>query len=906
MTQVDVPRSTRTHVLLFLLVLSFFFVSGACGLLYQVVWTRKLVLLLGTTSHAVSTVLSIFFLGLGVGSIWGGRLADRTTRPLRAYGIFECIIGLWALGFIVAVTYGEDAVVVLLKQFHLSRGTGTLFRGLLALLLLFVPVSLMGATLPLLARFVSREAKVRGMRIGALYTLNTLGAVAGCFVAGFFLIPRFGYTQTTLLGAAANVAVGLVAWGLSRHRETGAVVERGAEVPPPSEVDAQATMLGLVIAAFFLSGFCSLGLEVLWTRLLAIIFLGTTYAYTTMLTTLLLGIALGSAVASAFVDRLGRPALWLGAVLALTGVGCVYMLGTLAAMPEAVMALQLDSGGDWGAVIRGKVWLSFKALFLPTFFLGMTFPLVVKAVSNTRATLGRDVGRLYFANTVGGVLGSLVGGFLFIPLIGTHWGIVVFALLVTLAGAALIVASPQTSFLFKGLSCATVALLLAGSFWRAPVDVNQSLNAGYIPESHRVIHYKEGVEGTVAVSEPRDERDGTDRVLWINRVQATTSIEKGVKMNRLQGVLPLLFDRQPTDVLFMCFGSGITCGTLALSDFARIDAVDISPEVLEAAPFFEVDNLGVIDRPEVTFHVDDGRNFLLTSERRYDVITFEPMPLAMSGVSTFYTQEYYKLCLEHLKPGGMVSQWIPLHGLTPEIVKSLAYTFTTVFPNYTAWFINADLFLIGSNAPLKLDVVALQARLATPALEKALKDVGFADIPSILGCYLMDEAGLDAYTAGGTVMRDDLPWAEFEAPKLINVRTQHKSMALLEQHMSSPVSLFLPGATPGFLTDVERRHRARTHDMKGLQAYYGGMNIGNKAIDLFVESLEIDPEDKNAQYYLRQIARMQGEVFIRWGDFDKVQALLDKLLPYMPDAPELLEVQAALKAALAEEGAKPE
>ncbi len=901
MTESTAPRLARAHLLLFFLVLLFFFISGACGLLYQVVWTRKLVLLFGTTSHAVSTVLSIFFLGLGVGSVWGGRLADRSARPLYLYGIFEIIIGIWALAFLFAITYGEGVVVSLLRHFHLSPAAGTLFRGVLALVLLFVPVSLMGATLPLLARFVSREVQVRGMRIGALYTLNTLGAVAGCFLAGFFLIPALGYTHTTLWGAAANVLVGMAAWLISRRRETNDTPVESAPITQETAPPSWDRTRSLVIAAFFVSGFCSLGLEVLWTRLLSIIFLGTTYAYTSMLTTLLLGIALGSAAASLLVDRLQRPALWLGAVLALTGVGCVYMLGTLSHMPTAIQELHIEAGGDWSAIIQGKFWLAFRALFLPTFLLGMTFPLVVKAISSTRNTLGRDVGRLYSANTVGGVIGSLAGGFLFIPLFGTHWGIIVFALLLTLAGISLVLVHKDTSLPFKGVSMVLVILCLGLSFWRAPEDVNQSLNAGYIPDDHHVLHYKEGVEATVAVSEPRSEAAGTNRVLWINRVQATTSIEKGVKMNRLQGVLPLLFDRQPTDVLFMCFGSGITCGTLALSDFERIDAVDISPEVLEAAPYFEVDNLGVIDRPEVTFHVDDGRNFLLTSDHEYDIITFEPMPLAMAGVSTFYTQEYYQHCLDHLKPGGMVSQWIPLHSLNPEIVKSLTATFTSVFPHYTGWFINADLFLIGSNEPLRLDAAALQERLTKPDLKKALSDVGFTDIPSILGCYLMAEEGLDAYAEGGTIMHDDLPWAEFEAPKLVYSRTQHESMKALEQHMSSPLPLFLPDADPDFLAAVDKRHRARTHDMKGLQAYYGGMAIGDEATNLFLESLQIDPDDKNAQYYLRQIARMQGTAFIRWNEYDKVERILERLLPYMPNAPELKEIAEELAKAKAED-----
>ena len=222
-TEVQNRRVLRS-LLAFAAVLLFFFVSGACGLLYQVVWTRKLVLLFGTTSYAVSTVLSIFFLGLGLGSLWGGRLADRHKNPLLLYGLFELIVGAWALLFILTINYGEGGVVFLLKAFDFSRTVGIVLRGLLATAFLFVPVLLMGATLPLLAKYVNRQAQVQGLRIGALYTLNTFGAVAGCFTTGFFLLANFGYTQTTLIGAAANGVIGALAVILA---QTHAACRRG-------------------------------------------------------------------------------------------------------------------------------------------------------------------------------------------------------------------------------------------------------------------------------------------------------------------------------------------------------------------------------------------------------------------------------------------------------------------------------------------------------------------------------------------------------------------------------------------------------------------------------------------------------------------------------------------------------
>ncbi len=900
---------TRFHAL-FVAVLLFFFVSGACGLLYQVVWTRKLVLLFGTTSYAVSTVLSIFFLGLGAGSLWGGRLADRTTNPLRLYGFFEIIIGLWALFFVFAVNYGDGVVVFLLKAFDFSRATGITLRALLALVLLLVPVSLMGATLPLLARFVAHSSERLGQRVGGLYAMNTLGAVAGCFFTGFFLIPASGYTQTTLLGMTANVVIGLLAILLSRGADAEFAVTKPDGGMPVSRGGSafHRGNCGLV-AAFAMSGFVMLAMEVLWTRLLAIVFLGTTYAYTTMLTTLLIGIALGSAVASFLADRVRNPDFLFGGVLVAAGASCLLTLGGIADLPEKVQLLHRNTGNDWGALVRGKFLYSFGILFLPTFFSGMTFPLVVRAVSLGGERLGRDVGVLYCANTFGGVLGAAAGGFLLLPLLGAHNAIVLLSALLGLAGLAVLrlpfparsqgplkrfkkMSENEESDYVAGIATRLALLaipmaLMALATWRLPEDVSQSLNAGYVPADHRVLHYREGVEGTVAVTEPAGETGGTNRVLWINRVQATTSIEKGVKMNRLQGVLPLLFDRDPQRVLFMCFGSGITCGTLALTEFERIDAVEISPDVLEAAPLFAADNLGVLDRPNVVFHVDDGRNYLLTTDNRYDLITFEPMPLALAGVSTFYTREYYDLCLSRLAPGGMVSQWVPLHSLNPEVVRSLVRTFTSAFPEYCAWFINADLFLIGSNEPLRIDIQRAERRLSTPKLRHALDAVGLRDTMEVLACFLMDKAGLDAYAEAGEIMSDDRPWAEFMAPKLVYERKVPEAIAELESHVTSPVGLLAPGADAEAVAALERRHRARVHDLEALKRYYSGMAIGPDVPGGFLESLRIDPKDYNAQYYLKQVMLTQGEQLIRWEEFDKAETGLAEALTFLPGDPEL-------------------
>lgn len=248
----SIVKNSGAHFFMFAAALLLFLLSGYCGLVYQVVWTRKLALILGTTSYAVSTVLAVFFLGLAFGSLWGGRLADRTKHPLRLYGIFEIIIGVWAVFFLVAIYAGEGFIVNLLGAAEVSRMAGVVLRALCSAALLFVPVFLMGATLPLLGKYVNRELRVQGRRIALLYSLNTIGAVLGCFSAGFFLLPTLGYNATTYVGAGLNIGIGVIALLMSRICEKAStdaaeenVLEAGATTGAKRRVLATGSRRGI-------------------------------------------------------------------------------------------------------------------------------------------------------------------------------------------------------------------------------------------------------------------------------------------------------------------------------------------------------------------------------------------------------------------------------------------------------------------------------------------------------------------------------------------------------------------------------------------------------------------------------------------------------------------------------------
>ena len=873
-----------------------FLTSGACGLIYQVVWTRKLALLFGTASYAVSTVLCIFFLGLALGSLYGGPIADRIKRPLRAYGLIELAVAALALLSLFMIDITDTAVTQLMRVATDARVLAIGVRAFAALLYLGPAVLLMGATLPLLARFAAATSDSRGKRIGLLYAINTFGAVAGCALAGFLLLPDFGYTTSLLIGVLLNVFAGLGALALSSR------VERESDVAVDSTEPAGPNILSLrnirlLLAAFALSGFSAIALEVLWTRMLTLVFIGSTFAYTTMLCAILTGIAAGSMIAAQVADRTSRPAFWYGVIQSLVGVACIASLAVFAKLPELMSSMRLHAGGDWGAITRARFTLSFAALLAPTLLFGAAFPFVIRALTQRVPALGARTGTIYSVNTFGGVIGALAGGFLIIPALGVQYGVILLASVLCVSGIVVVLAVSETNARNKAIATGTLVILSLAAGFIGRTDVTRALNATYVPKEYEVLHYKEGAEGTVLVAgESKD--NPSERGIWINAVQATMSIHKGVRMNRFQGVLPMLFDHDPKRALFMCFGSGVTCGTLAQSPFDRIDAVELSRDVLDAAPLFQGDNLDVLHNPRVVFHIDDGRNVLLTSSEKYDVITFEPMPLAVAGVSTFYTREYYELCLDHLAPKGIVSQWIPLHSLSVDLVRDLTATFTSVFPHYCAWFINSDLFLTGSNAPLRIDYDIANARLTIPELVGPLQKADFPQPMDILGCFLMDQKGVDAFAQGGRVMTDDHPWAEFEAPKLRYQSKVAPAIAALREHMTSASTIVDTKNSEMLGQALERRFESNKAVLKGKEIAYAHGPTASPEDD-FIAALTIDPTNEDAQVQLRDILRAKVELQIRWEEFDTAKTLLDKAATVIPGDATIVELQAALDTAIA-------
>ncbi|OGD71682.1 MAG: hypothetical protein A2Y64_09595 [Candidatus Coatesbacteria bacterium RBG_13_66_14] len=752
-----------------------FLISGAAGLVYEVVWLRQLSFVFGVTSQAATTVLAAFMGGMALGSWLLGRVADRMRRPLFFYALLQA--GVAATGLLVPLLL-QLAQLVYVPLYGATGGSGFLFtavRAALAFLVLLPVTTLMGATLPALARHTGRTREAVGRRTGLLYTLNTAGAVVGTLAAGFFLIEHLGLWGSTMMAAGINLAAAGGAFALSRMASAETKPRKAESASPPGKRGR------LLLWLYAISGFAALGLELVWNRMLILWFSNVTYTFSAMLAVYLVGLALGGAFGSWLVKRLKKPQrafVWgeIGvglAALATTGLALNWPL-------ELGRASQAVVGGlaGWGSLVASSLVLTLAVMLLPTFLLGMLFPIAVRLYARESGGVGRRVGELCAANSAGTILGAAATGFVLIPLLGFQGS------LLLLTGLSVLVAAAAA---WRWLEKKTLALtscaatLAFGALW-LPFD---RLGENFLREGETLLYYDESESGTVEVRERADDPANggvTTRRLVIDGNQATYTAVSDMRKNRMLAHLPMLVHPDPRDVLVICFGSGSTFGALAVYDTVeRVDCVEIAPAVLECAPFFSEFNLDVLANPLARVIVDDGRNYLLCTDRRYDVITAEPMPPAVAGVVNLYTVEYYELCRRALKPGGVVAQWIPLYQLAVRDVRMLAASFARAFPHAQLWLTGDDIVLLGSDGPLSVDESRFAAAARDPDIVRTLAEVGVPGPMALLDRLALDDAAFRSYARGFEPVTDDRPVIEYSAPR--NYRapaTVHDNLRAIE------------------------------------------------------------------------------------------------------------------------------
>jgi spermidine synthase len=729
------------------LVTLLFFLSGMVALAYEVVWVRALGLVVGNSLWAAVAVVAAFMGGMAGGSALVARYAGRLRRHLRIYAAAEGLAAVAALSTSPALALLERLAAHVGAAPLAGWGIGLAARFGLAWLFLVLPTTAMGATLPLLVARVGQD-RTLAWRVGRLYAANTFGAVAGVVVAGFVALPELGEKGTLSAFAIVGALVAAVAWGLER---------RVAPAAAPATRTPTARSGWLLFPAFF--GFTALACELVWTRILLLHLGSRVYAFAVILAVYLVGIAGGAAVVRG-VSTL--PRRWLAASQVLAGAFLGLQIPLFARFGDLLGWLGAH------ARLRGFIDLELglaaavAILILPaTMAFGASFPLAV-ATFPSEASAAERTGAVAAANTAGAIVGSIVGPLVLVPLMGSQGVIFLLGAGSALAGLALASARAMRGAAAVVASGLLVAVVL--------VPPGTALRGAAVVGEGSVEEIDESASATVVVRQVTDAR-GRWRSLELNGVNVAGTSPELYAIQRLQGHLPLLLNRRPERVLHIGFGSGGTAWAVAQHRVRDIVVAEISPDVLEVSDrvFGDV-NHGVLRDPRVHVLLNDGRNVLLATRERFDAILSDSIHPVYAGNSTLYTREYFELCREHLRPGGVVSMWLPLYSLTEESYLAILRAFWEVFPSTCVWYdplvLNEFTVVTGSleDGPVR---VRWQA-LGEPSLRVTLAEAGVRGPESLAAMLLLGPQEVATLVSEVSPHVDDFPEVEYRSGRLLD------------------------------------------------------------------------------------------------------------------------------------------
>ncbi|HTQ31505.1 MAG TPA: fused MFS/spermidine synthase [Opitutaceae bacterium] len=775
-----------------MLILLLFFCSGATALVYEVIWSKYLALLFGSTIQAQTVVLAVFMGGLALGNKLFSRWADRVRRPLAIYGAAEMAVGIYAAAF--AVLYRvADAVFVSLGGRLLDHSGWLLgLKGLLSAGLLGVPTVLMGGTLPVLAAWLEKHTPDAGRRSARFYSTNSLGAVCGAALAGFVLIPCLGLPATLQSAAWINIGIGAVALLAARSR-LSAPPETAPANPETTASPASPALVRWGCLVVALSGAVSMGLEVLASRCLCLIVGSSLQAFAIMLMAFILGIGLGSAVIASPRYRLG-PAGRTTVILLLFAGGFIGLLVfNIVNLVEFYRHARsgLSSTAMGYRYYQGFVAvMSFAVLGLPAAALGSVLPLWIRVVSDTSTLLGNRVGRLLTWNTVGAVVGVLLTGFVLMPGIGLRGSFSTLALVAV--AAAFLAAWATRQRLAAGVAVAVAAALVliaanGGEVWRYALSAGvfrvQENDASLVPITERLkvahlLFYEDAADATVSVERDDLSPDFSELVLRING-KADASSHGDLSTQILLGQLPLMIRPDSREVFCFGLGSGITAGTTLGYPIDHLTVAENCAPVLRAARLFSAVNQGALTDPRVRIYDEDARTILKLSPQKYDAIISEPSNPWMVNVGSVFSAEFYRLAAGRLKPGGIMTQWFHTYEMDDATVDLVLRTFQSVFPAMEIWDAGGgDIILLGSDRPWNSDPEAFGRALALAGPRRDLAAIGLTTPEAVLARQLASQRTAFAVAGPGPVQRDDYPILEYAAPRAMFIDVGRQAQGL--------------------------------------------------------------------------------------------------------------------------------
>ena len=741
--------STLSNRLLFTAI----FISGASAMIYQLIWVRLLGLVFGVSSFAVATVVAVFLLGLGLGSFFFGRWSERARDPLRIYLYVE--LGIAATSLIAYLVIESLPVYRYLYEYaynNLGFYGLSVARLLLSMLVLLPTVFLIGGTMPLLAKYFLRDPANLGSSFSRLYYLNTLGACAGVLLTGFVFVRYFGVTGTLAIAVGGNLLVALIiAFG---QWAPGAARPTSDERPPYT----------FMLVFLFLSGFISLGYEMLWVRILSTYGLSTSQAFALILAGFLLGFSVGAWIVARKVDRRRDLEAWYSAVCIVTAFSGAAVL--LLFRQFETLTILLTDATPMSPLTLGMA-LAFTVSFIPAVFMGILFPLGVRIYAHDVNRIGAKAGNTFFSNTLGCVFGSLLTGFLLIPFAGMWNTTLILVNLSLLIAVAFLLqgrrqARAQWFSLVVVAAFANLLVFADSKTFHAELKGRDLRKAA---EGFDVIYYAEGLSGTVTAVERGQYRglfvdgqnvSGTDRVLLAD--------------SKMLAHVPLLLAEEPDLALTVGYGTGTTSGSMLLHGVG-VHAVEIEEKIIEAAPLFKGVNYASYADPDLEIVLDDARNYIATTHEKFSVIVTDVTNLKYKRNPYLYTREYFDIMRAALSPDGVAAAWLPVGGLSFNDLRTLIATFDRVFPHTTAWYFTQFpthfIILVGTPEPTRVDLGLVREKMT--GIEEDLRSLGVDNVYELASMLLLGEADIDALVDGAPIHTDNRPILEYSDMALYNV-----------------------------------------------------------------------------------------------------------------------------------------
>ena len=726
-----------------------FFLSGMAALIYEISWSRQIGLLFGHTVQAASTVLASYFAGMGCGYWIGGKLSGRV-KPLVGYAYAEFVIGIWAILIPWLIAASEsDALAPLLSD--PDWAWQTFVRSAFSFVLLLPATISMGVTLPLMAEFLAdvgdgRETNRTAGHVTIAYALNTFGALAGAVLTTFYLLINFGVCGSSYLGVGVSVLCGIIAIKMSSFLGTQSEVRENVD---RLSVDSnKSTSFVLMLA--FISGFGTLALQVLFTRMFALVFHNSTYTFGVVVAVFLAALAGGAALAS-FLQRYVSAQRLAGIS---TGIGAVLTLVAVIVFVQYTQLRYFSSGSSFSGYILGAFGLVGASIGPAVFCLGMLLPLVW-AMAGVNSSAGKVVGTLTSFNTIGAAAGALFASYFLLVYVGLWQSIVLIATVFLLCAIFLLL---KVNHRKHSYAFAIVFAICAFAGLSSPNDAEY----GRVKLGEEIIKRFHSPYGWIDVVKLKESSAHKIRQNLHYRFGRTGSNVREFR----QAHIPLFLHPGPRNVLFLGLGTGLTAGgAIPHANLESIEAVELIPEVVDAVRMLAEFNYNIVDDPKSKVYVDDARHFLLANQRRYDVIISDLFVPWESESGYLYTVEHYEVALERLEEDGLFCQWLPIYQVGAVEFESIANGFAKVFPHTTIWWGQQSnrkpvFALVGSRSPIVLDADKLSKRIESVNGNRRAVDPNVASVQRLFQHY----AGDWVVTSEDGLNTDEFPRVEFLTP----------------------------------------------------------------------------------------------------------------------------------------------